>query len=130
MPIIIAAGPVIVQNNKVLLVRHGDDFWKFCGGKVDDIKKENLIEAATREAKEELGIDISIIDKSPFLFYANKLSQGENIDIILVHYLAGYSGQIIHGGDIDDWVWLNLADLAQENLAPNIISALKHFNLI
>ena len=32
--IIVASGPVIVENNKVLLNQHGDDnFWKFCGGK-------------------------------------------------------------------------------------------------
>jgi len=35
LKIIIASGPVIVENNKVLLNQHGDtDFWKFCGGKV------------------------------------------------------------------------------------------------
>jgi len=32
--IIIASGPVIVENNKVLLNQHGDtEFWKFCGGR-------------------------------------------------------------------------------------------------
>jgi 8-oxo-dGTP pyrophosphatase MutT (NUDIX family) len=35
--IIIASGPVIVENYKVLLNQHGDDsFWKFCGGRVEE----------------------------------------------------------------------------------------------
>lgn len=35
--IIIASGPVIVENNKVLLNQHGDtEFWKFCGGQVEN----------------------------------------------------------------------------------------------
>ena len=30
--IIIVSGPVIIENNKVLLNKHGEDnFWKFCG---------------------------------------------------------------------------------------------------
>ena len=33
--IIIASGPVIVENNKVLLnISSGDTFWKFCGSKI------------------------------------------------------------------------------------------------
>lgn len=32
----------------------------------------NLIETAKREAKEEAGIDIEIIDSEPFLFYTKK----------------------------------------------------------
>jgi len=35
--LIIASGPVIIENGKVLLNKHGDDkFWKFLGGKVEN----------------------------------------------------------------------------------------------
>ncbi len=65
--IIIASGPVIIENNKVLLNKHGDDnFWKFPGGKVEnfDFKDWNnsLEEAAKREVKEEMGIGVKIIN--------------------------------------------------------------------
>ena len=54
--IIIASGPVIVENGKVLLNKHGEDvFWKFCGGKVEDYNT-NLADNARREVKEEMGI--------------------------------------------------------------------------
>ena len=51
--IIIASGPVIVENNKVLLDKHGDTtFWKFCGGRVEDFNTD-LIDNAKRRVKEE-----------------------------------------------------------------------------
>lgn len=35
--IIIASGPVIVEDGKVLLNKHGEDnFWKFCGGQAEE----------------------------------------------------------------------------------------------
>lgn len=50
--IIIASGPVIVENGKVLLNKHGDTaFWKFCGGRVEDFETD-LISNARREVKE------------------------------------------------------------------------------
>jgi 8-oxo-dGTP pyrophosphatase MutT (NUDIX family) len=60
--IIIASGPVIVEDGKVLLNKHGDtEFWKFCGGRVEDFDLD-LQEAARREVEEEMGIDIEVID--------------------------------------------------------------------
>ena len=57
--LIIASGPVVVQDEKVLLDISGDDdYWKFCGGKI--IEGADLRETARKRAKEELGIDIKI----------------------------------------------------------------------
>ena len=67
--IIVASGPVIVEDNKVLLNQHGDtDFWKFCGGRAMD-DSEGLREIAERRVKEELGIGIEILDEAPFFLY-------------------------------------------------------------
>lgn len=47
--IIIASGPVIVEDGKVLLNQHGDTtFWKFCGGRVENFDA-SLVENARRE---------------------------------------------------------------------------------
>lgn len=47
--IIFVSGPVIIEDNNVLLDKHGDDkFWKFCGGKFEDMKR-SLIEHAQKE---------------------------------------------------------------------------------
>ncbi|MFA6973777.1 MAG: NUDIX hydrolase [Parcubacteria group bacterium] len=127
--IIIASGPVIVEENKVLLNQHGDTtFWKFCGGKVEDYET-NLIENARREAKEEMGIALEILDEKPFITFTRKDTIEGMIDIILVHFLAKRIGEIIPGSDIRQWDWLPLDNLP-ENLAPNIRPVLKHFNFI
>jgi len=123
--IIIASGPVIVENDKVLLNNHGDtDFWKFCGGQVENFD-DNLIEAAKREVKEEMGIDIKIINQEPFITHTKK----DDTDVILVHFLAERIGEIRPGKDIREWQWFDLKDLPT-NLAPNIIPVLKYFKLI
>jgi len=124
--IIIASGPVIVENNKVLLNKHGEDnFWKFCGGRIEE-DETNVKDSAKREVKEEMGLEIEIIKKEPFFVYTEK----NNISVVLIHFLAERLNEVNPGVDIREWRWLDLADLAQENLAPNIIPALKHFGFI
>ncbi|MFA4834376.1 MAG: NUDIX domain-containing protein [Patescibacteria group bacterium] len=124
--IIIASGPVIIENDKVLLDKHGDTpFWKFCGGRVENFET-NLIDNAKRKVKEEMGIDIEILDQKPFITFTRKEKDGEKIDIILVHFLAKRSGEIKPGDGINKWDWLDINNLP-EDLGPNILPALKHF---
>ncbi len=127
--IIIASGPVIVENGKVLLNKHGDTtFWKFCGGKVEDFET-TLLDNARREAKEEVGIELTILYEVPYFYYTKKETSDGLVDVILVHYLASRVGEVVPGDDIDEWAWLDIAALPAD-LAPNIIPALTHFKLI
>lgn len=127
--IIIASGPVIVENGKILLNKHGDTpFWKFPGGRVENYEA-NLIDSAKREAKEEMGIKIKISDEEPFLTFARKEKDGEMIDIILVHFRSERSGEIKPGADIREWAWHDINNLPQD-LGPNLLPALKHFGFI
>ena len=127
--IILASGPVIVEDGRVMLNQHGDTtFWKFCGGKAERFQ-ENLIETAKREVKEEMGIDIDILDEEPFFSFTRKEKEGEMIDIILVHFLTKRIGEIKPGKDIKEWKWLDINNLP-EDLGSNIIPALKHFKFI
>jgi len=125
--IIIASGPVIVENNRVLLNKHGDDeFWKFCGGRVEE-GETNLKEAAIREVKEEMGLDIEILNNNPYFFYTEKEKEGENLSVNLVHFLAKRIGEVVPGKDIKEWRWIDIQDLDKEDLAPNIKPVLKYF---
>ncbi|MFA6525729.1 MAG: NUDIX hydrolase [Patescibacteria group bacterium] len=127
--IIIVSGAIIVENNKILLNQHGDtEFWKVCGGKQDKDDKD-LIATARREAKEELGIDVDIIDPVPFIVLDKKVTADGVFDVKLVHYLAKRNGNIEPGFDIREWGWFDVNNLP-ENIAPNIIPALKHFKFI
>ncbi|MCX6790897.1 MAG: NUDIX hydrolase [Candidatus Gribaldobacteria bacterium] len=124
--IIIVSGPVIVENGKVLLNKHGDTaFYKFCGGRVEDFDF-SLIENAQREAKEEMGIEIEILDQRPLIMYSQKDGL---TDVILVHYLARRLGEIKPGEDIREWGWFDVNDLPAD-LAPNIVPALRHFEFL
>lgn len=128
MKIIIASGPVIIRDNKVLLDIQGEDnFWKFCGGKVKE--NETLEQTALRRAKEELGIDVEIINNEPFLFYTTKEIGGETTNIEVAHFLASFSGEIKAGKEVRQWEWFNIDNLPK-NLAPSILPALKYFGII
>jgi len=127
--IIVVSGPVIVEGDDVLLNQHGDtSFWKFCGGKVEDFETD-LIENAKREVREEMGIEIEILDSTPFFLHTLKKTPEGNIDVILVHYLAKRIGEIKPGSDIRKWEWLDIKNLP-DNLGPNITPALKHFKFL
>jgi len=120
--IIIASGPVIVENDKVLLNKHGEDvFWKFCGGKVEDYNA-NLADNARREVKEEMGVDIEVLDAKPYIIHVAK----GDTDIILVHFLSKRIGEIVPGADIREWNWFDIGDLP-EDVAPNIKPVLEYF---
>lgn len=128
--IIIASGPVIVEDNRVLVNKHGDTtFWKFCGGKVEDFN-DTLISAARREAMEEMGIEIEVLDQNPFITFTTKESpDGGTTDVILVHYLTKKIGEIKPGADIREWNWLDISNLP-DDVGPNIVPALRHFGFI
>lgn len=127
--IIIASGPVIVENNKVLLNKHGDTtFWKFCGGTVENYEID-LIKNAEKKAYEEMSIKIKILDKEPFIIFTRKDVQKEEVDIILVHFLAERIGKIKPGENIKEYKWLDINNLP-DDLAPNIVPVLKHFGFI
>ncbi len=130
LKIIIASGPVIVENNKVLLNKHGDDdFWKFCGGRVEDFEID-LEETAKREVKEEMGLEIEILNDLPYFFYTKKEKDGEKISVVLVHFLAKRLNEIKPDDDIKEWAWLDLDSLEKENLAPNVLATLRFFNFL
>lgn len=129
MAIIVASGPVLVENGTVLLNQHGDTtFWKFCGGSVRDFS-QNLAQAAQERAKDEMGLDIEILDPTPFLVHTTKETDQGTTDVILVHFLAKRHGEIRAREDIRAWKWIPLNELPAD-LAPNILPTLNHFGLL
>jgi len=120
-PIIIASGPVIIENGKVLLNKHGDDgYWKFVGGKAEnfDISLEDV---AIREVKEEMGIDVDLIRplKPMMIELPDKV-------VILIHYLATRKGEVKPGADILEWDWFDVHDLPAD-VAPNIKPVIEEY---
>lgn len=124
---IIVSGPVIIENNKVLLdkeysLRNVGSItpWYFPGGEVEDFDIP-LEETCRREVREELGIEIEIIKP-----LKTTLGQKAGGRVILAHFLAKRNGEIRPGKDIADWGWHDINNLP-ENCAPNIYEIINNF---
>ena len=128
---IIASGPVIIENNKVLLDRENKNGritpWFFPGGIVDSFG-EPLTEACKREAKEELNLDIEILKPLETLLHYD---QNENRLVILCHYLCrrlGDDNTIQKGDIVCDWAWHDINNLPSD-CAPNVYEIIKDLKL-
>ena len=122
---IIASGPVIIEDGKVLLNKEikesGITPWFFPGGEVESFDI-NLEEACKREAREEVGINVEIIKPLDTLLY--KKSDGSVV--ILVHYLANRIGEIKKGKNIAECEWLDIYNLP-EDVAPNVREIIERY---
>ena len=119
----IASGPVIVEDNKVLLDKHGDDkFWKFPGG--THIENYSFLETAKFRVKEELGIGVELEGKPCVMGFTRDKEY-----VILIHYLAKRKGEIKKGRDVKEFKWMDVNNLP-EDIAPNIEPVLRYFKLI
>ena len=121
----IASGPVIIENEKVLLIKEykkeNISPWMFPGGRVEDYEK-TLEETCKREVKEEMDIEIEITKPlRPILV------KKENEVFVLIHYLAKRIGEIKPGKEIADWGWHDINNLPEDcaNNVYQIINDLK-----
>ena len=117
--IIVASGPVIIENGKVLLNREkkpiGSDLFMFPGGKVKDFDT-SLEENCKRETMEEVGVEINIL--RPLRTLLIKRPEDTTL-VILAHYLAERIGEINPGPDTLEWGWFDIKNLPK-NCAPNV----------
>jgi len=113
----IAAGPVIVENGKILLNRTQKSFgvseWMLPGGRVEPTD-ESFEAACKREAMEELNINVEITKE---FNRHERIFRGEKW--VMINFLATYSGEIKPGDGIVDWGWHDLNNLPEE-CAPSI----------
>ncbi len=123
---IIASGPVIIENNKILLNKEhkpdGVSPWMFPGGEVEDFDK-SLEEACKREVMEEMGIEIKILKplKPIMLNIKGRV-------ILLIHYLAERIGEVKPGQEIAQWDWLDIDNLP-DDCAPNVYEIIDDLKL-
>lgn len=121
---IIASGPVIIENNKVLLNKEQKNWgitpWMFPGGEAEDFKA-TLEDVCQREVKEEMGIEVKMIRPlKPVMLYE------DGRVIILIHYLAKRIGEIKPGKDIVDWGWHDLNNLPTD-CADNVYQVIEDY---
>ena len=119
---IVGVGAVIVQDGSLLIVKRGVEpgkgKWSIPGGAVD--LGEEVREAVMREAKEECGLDIEIIDDRPM-----DAVDGITVDkegrlkyhYILLQFLAHPKGGILKpSSDVLDAKWVPLEEVEKYDL--------------
>lgn len=121
---IIASGPVIIENGKLLVNKDDkDDFYKLPGGTIEQ-GVESLEEACHREAEEEINAKIEIIKPLyPMILWKNPQTK-EKMAILLIHYLAKLlnKNEIKPISPIKEIKWLDIEEIKQgkHNVGPNI----------
>lgn len=121
---IVAAGPVIVEDGKLMVNKDTkDDFYKIPGGTVEP-DTEDLEEACYREAREENNAEIEIIKPlHPMIIWKNPQT-GEKMAILLIHYLAKLKNRdkIRPILPVKEVRWLPIEEIREgkHDVAPNI----------
>ena len=123
----------IVHKNKVLLRLHDKyNIWLSVGGHIELDEEPN--QAAIREVKEEMGLDIKLFDDLKIYSENND----EHIELIppkflnihkinnlhqhigLVYFAKSNSDKVIPEKSSDKWKWLTKDELGNMDLKPNI----------
>ena len=114
---VLVAGPVIIENGKILLVRElkpaGVSPFMIPGGEWEESDK-TLEDTCRREAKEEVGIKIAIIRPLRTLILPK---DDRTRMVILAHYLARKIGDIIPNTNIVEWSWYDITNLPPDSAA-------------
>lgn len=121
---IVASGPVIIENGKLLVNKDNkDDFYKLPGGTVEE-GIEDLEQACHREVMEENNAKIEIIKPlHPMIIWKNPQTK-ESMCIVLIHYLA----RLLNKKDmkpmppIKEVKWIDIKEIREgkHHVAPNI----------
>jgi len=120
--LIIASGPVIIEDGKLLVNKDNkDDFYKIPGGTVRE-GTEDLEEACHRKVKEEINGEIEIINSlSPKILWKNPTTK-EKMAIVLISYLAKLKNKedIKPISPTEEIKWLDLEKISEwkTNVSP------------
>lgn len=119
------------KNKELLLVRQKDrDFWSPPSGEVE--KNETPSQAAVRETKEELNLDIKVVRPlTPVIRWKNEY---QNAVVILFQFLCETKGgRLKHMKtrepqyDVSSHCWLSLEDISKKKIkiASNVLTLMK-----
>lgn len=112
---IVGVGAVILQDNRVLLVRRGKEplkgVWSLPGGALE--LGERLEEGIRREIREEVGLEVEV---GPIVEVFERITPDERgvvrYHYVLIDYLCRPTGgSLLAADDVDDARWVTLREL-------------------
>lgn len=129
---IAVTGSFILDNDKVLLIRWGNNKgswsgkWTVPGGKIE--YGEKIEDAVKREAKEETGLDVEIVK----LINIDEAIMGQEKHYIFLNYLCKIiSGEARSGSDAVDIKWFTKKELDTiEMNHPSVKRTLKEIRFL
>ncbi len=121
----VRAGVVVIQNDKILLVRQNNrDFWVFPGG-TQEIG-EGMEECAIREIKEETNLDVHI---QKFLYVSDFIRPSRHsIDVFFLAHVLPDSDKLIMETteNLNDIGWFSQDEMATLDVKPEGIAKQIH----
>ena len=119
---IVGVGAVILQEGKIILVKRraepGRGRWSIPGGTVH--LGEKVRDATLREAKEESGLDIELVDDRPFDVFDSIIVDDRGrtqYHFTLLEFLAKpKGGSLTAGEDAADARWVSLDEVKKYDL--------------
>jgi ADP-ribose pyrophosphatase YjhB (NUDIX family) len=129
---IVAVGAVILDDDRVLLVRRGQEplkgEWSLPGGAVESV--ETLVAAISREVREETCLDIVVGPVVEVLDSIRRDALGRaEYHYIIIDYACrvrpGTSKLAACGSDAADVDWVAVRDLEQYHVTPAAIAVIR-----
>lgn len=121
----------IIYENKVLLAHHKKyDLWLPPGGHIEE--NEDFEQALLREIKEEISIDIEILNQSdipvvgdtvrniPAPFYSNVHKVLDHQHCCLYYLCKAKTNNVKLNDELLDFAWFSKEDLNQEHIPPDV----------
>ena len=109
--IVVAVKGLIMHNGKMLIIKrqkqdYGGNTWEAVGGKLEF--GEDFIQALIREAKEEVGLDITVNK----LLYATTFKTHYNRQIVIITYLCEcHNTNVSLSYEHTEFKWANKAEI-------------------
>lgn len=116
----VAARVLVVNDNKVLLIKEADDdWWALPGGGIDH--EESIQRTVTREIEEELGVPASEVSSSFEIVYYNIGNVINSVPRMNLFFKVSIHQASIRKTDhISEWKWLTKDEfLKLERLHPS-----------
>ena len=129
----IGVGILIRKGEEYLMIKRASEpdkgLWSVPGGMVEIGEKAE--DAAVREAKEETGLMVEILED---LGVVDKIMRDESgrvkYHFVIIDYLAEpVSGEMHHHDDALDALWVHPRDFRKYQMSPTLIELLQRLNL-